>query len=384
MTAPSRLIPTWPTGAAQVPREAFLPARVLDPDAPQTWVDRSDKPRRWAALAEADLPLVTALDPAPGREDFPTSSASKPSVIAGMIGLLEPWPGPRGLVVGTGTGWHTSLLAALHPGAEVVSVDIDPRWTAHAADAARRAGVRPLPEFATGDGLAGWPGQAPFDWVCATCAVDRIPAAWLDQTRPGGVILTPWYSRWTAYGLAHLTVTGPGRAEGRFVADASFMRARRDAVSYTEHVARRDVHAAGPRTSTTHLHPELVSDLPEHLDAAFALGLMLPGHRWHRLDNPDLATDPTWCCSHLYVAPDGKSWAEVEHADGDGKPVMTVDQYGPEDVWARVEAAYGAWNRLGRPGVDAWRITARRDGASVWADTDPGQVWDLPTEQTSD
>jgi protein-L-isoaspartate O-methyltransferase len=299
-------------------------------------------------------------------------------VVAAMIGYLEPWPGPRGLVVGTGTGWHTGLLAASRPDAAIVSVDIDPQWTAHAAAATRRAGVRPLPRFATGDGLAGWPQGAPYDWLCATCSVDRIPAAWPDQVRPGGVLLTPWYSRWTAYGMALMTVTAPGRATGRFIPDGSFMRARHDAASYVEHVALRDPDADGPRTAAARLDPELTDDRPGRLDAAFALGLMLPGYRRHRLDNPDPAGDPTWCCSHLYIAPDGKSWAEVEHAEGAGTPVLTAEQYGPDDVWTRVEDAYEAWVRLGSPEVGEWRIAADTRGTRVWVDAHPGQVWELP------
>lgn len=48
--------------------------------------------------------------------------------------------------------------------------------------------------MACADGVAGWPGTEPYDRVIATAAVlvGRLPYARVRQTRPGGLILTPW------------------------------------------------------------------------------------------------------------------------------------------------------------------------------------------------
>jgi hypothetical protein len=51
--------------------------------------------------------------------------------------------------------------------------------------------------------------------------VTSIPPAWIDQTRAGGIILAPVFS-----GLAKLSITGPGNAQGRFIGPGYFMRHR--------------------------------------------------------------------------------------------------------------------------------------------------------------
>ena len=44
----------------------------------------------------------------------------------------------------------------------------------------------------TADGAAGYADAMPYDRVHATCAVAAIPYAWVEQVRPGGMIVTPW------------------------------------------------------------------------------------------------------------------------------------------------------------------------------------------------
>ncbi|WP_067490439.1 DUF5753 domain-containing protein [Actinomadura hibisca] len=56
----------------------------------------------------------------------------------------------------------------------------------------------------------------PHDRVHATCAVSRVPPAWIEQTRPGGVIVLP-YSPGFGFGtVLRLDVVGDGTAVGRF------------------------------------------------------------------------------------------------------------------------------------------------------------------------
>lgn len=83
----------------------------------------------------------------------------------------------------------------------------------------------------TGDGLLGHPRRAPYDRTIATCALRRIPYAWVRQTRPGGVVLaTVGPSAWSyGTGLAKLTVKDDGTAEGRIIGRTSFMPARAEA-----------------------------------------------------------------------------------------------------------------------------------------------------------
>lgn len=64
------------------------------------------------------------------------------------------------------------------------------------------------PRLVVGDGADGFPQGAPYDRVHATCAVAEIPYAWVEQTRPGGVIVAPWQPG-RGHGLkVRLTVAG--------------------------------------------------------------------------------------------------------------------------------------------------------------------------------
>ncbi|MGH3995698.1 MAG: protein-L-isoaspartate O-methyltransferase family protein, partial [Pseudonocardiaceae bacterium] len=47
------------------------------------------------------------------------------------------------------------------------------------------------PTVVTGNGAQGYPPNAPYDAILATCALRRIPADWLAQAAPGARIVTP-------------------------------------------------------------------------------------------------------------------------------------------------------------------------------------------------
>jgi protein-L-isoaspartate(D-aspartate) O-methyltransferase len=42
-----------------------------------------------------------------------------------------------------------------------------------------------------GDGLKGWPEQAPFDRIVLSAAVPEVPQNLIDQLKPGGVLIAP-------------------------------------------------------------------------------------------------------------------------------------------------------------------------------------------------
>ncbi len=59
---------------------------------------------------------------------------------------------------------------------------------------------------------------ATYDRVIATCSVYTVPYAWVAQTRPGGIILTPWGTTFENSALLRLTVNNNGdEAVGRIV-----------------------------------------------------------------------------------------------------------------------------------------------------------------------
>ena len=88
-----------------------------------------------AALCEdayADTPLPT-------RDG---QTMSQPYIVALMTEALDVRPGARVLEIGTGSGYHTAVLAAL--GAEVWSIEASPQLHREAARRLAALGFRPL------------------------------------------------------------------------------------------------------------------------------------------------------------------------------------------------------------------------------------------------
>jgi protein-L-isoaspartate(D-aspartate) O-methyltransferase len=114
---------------------------------------------------------------------------SQPLVVAHMCALLDVHPGDKVLDVGTGSGYHAAVLAAL--GGKVWSIERDPELSALAADNLRRAGIAGI-ELVVGDGTLGYPPAAPYDAINVAAAVqDEIPPALTEQLAPGGRLVLP-------------------------------------------------------------------------------------------------------------------------------------------------------------------------------------------------
>jgi len=131
--------------------------------------------RRDSAYADRPLPIG----------DGQTISA--PHMVGVMAELLDVGAGDRVLEVGTGCGYHAAVTAEL--GAEVYSVEFEPRLAREARERLARLGydVR----VREGDGHEGWPEHAPYDAAYLTCAADAFPEAVVEQVRPGGRLLAP-------------------------------------------------------------------------------------------------------------------------------------------------------------------------------------------------
>jgi protein-L-isoaspartate(D-aspartate) O-methyltransferase len=92
---------------------------------------------------------------------------SQPLVVARMAELLDVRPGDRVLDVGTGSGYHAAVLAAL--GARVWSVERHPELSASAAHALAAAGIDGV-ALVVGDGSGGLPEHAPYDRINVAAA----------------------------------------------------------------------------------------------------------------------------------------------------------------------------------------------------------------------
>lgn len=172
----------------------------------------------------------------------------------------------------------------------------------------------------TGDGDMGWPTGAPYDRIQATFAVREVPSAWVEQTRPGGLIVVPWGTRWTnTAAVVRLRAAGNDTAVGRFTRPVEFMFDRGQRGGWPRH---EEYFPGGDwppsrRESTTTLRR---GDLA---DAEFFVGLRVPA-TVHTEAEDDAAM------LMVYGLTD-RSWAAVFFCD-DGCEEFTVYQGGPREV----------------------------------------------------
>lgn len=341
-----------------LPRHLFAADRLWQWDG-SAWapVERGSDPARWAALVYAgpDDPAVTQV-----IDDMPSSSLSCQAVVVDMLDSLLLEPGQRVLELGTGTGWNAALLAWRAGPGRVTSVEADPELAEAAA--ARLAGAGAEAEVRVGDGAAGRPSGAPFDRVIATYAVERVPWAWVEQTRPGGRIVTPW----GRLGHVALTVAADGRsARGWVQGLAQFMPARGSGTGVER--GWRQIRGSGPadaeRATGRDLRP-----LRDNAHLLFALRVRLPDVRI------TTAVDADGVNAWLH---DGdSSWAALSAAGG-GRTV--VHQGGPRRLADEVEQAWDWWRSAGEPELYDFGMTVRPDEQFVWCKDPSGPRWPAAT-----
>ncbi|MGI5325290.1 methyltransferase domain-containing protein [Actinomadura nitritigenes] len=343
--------PEWERAMGAAPRHLFVPDRAwCTPDGAPFAIDRFADPERWREAAYADAAIVTQVDdgagdPASGR-GARTSSLSAPGVVVSFLELLAPRDHDRVLEIGTGTGWTAALLSSRLGAGRVTSVEVDERVAETAAANLREAGF--APDLVIGDGEKGVPARAPFDRVHVTCGVTALPLSWVEQTRPGGMILFPWMPSFGDGHKARLTVTGDGHAIGRFHGSADYMMLRSQ-----RSPGFGDLDRDGEETRTR-LDPRTVTG-----DSDVAIAGMLPdvlGAERIVRGRPGL----------VLVDEAGTSWARCSYRAGaDDFPVV---QGGERRLWDEVEAAYLRWVGWGSPGRDRFGLVAGVEGQRVWLD----------------
>ncbi len=131
---------------------------------------------------------------------------SQPLVVARMSELLELRPDDRVLDVGTGSGYHAAVLAAL--AGHIWSIERHRALTDEAARALADAGVDNV-TLVVGDGTDGLPEQAPFDAINVAAASRRGALRALEaQLAPGGRMVAPVAGRRQRLALARRTEAG--------------------------------------------------------------------------------------------------------------------------------------------------------------------------------
>ncbi len=375
--------PTWQEALRAVPRHLFVPPVAwVYRDGEVVTLDRDQHPDAWwDAVHTADMPVITqfgdgAGGQADGRRAVPSSSCSAPATQFRLLDALDVQDGMRVLEIGTGTGWGAALLAQRLGDSAVTSIEVDPAVLGQAVRALAVSGYWPRLDCA--DGSHGSPSGAPYDRVLATCSVTRVPPAWIDQTRPGGVIVVPWGSPSGGNDvLTRLTVGADRTASGRFMREVGFMRLRGQ---YRPAVCRPpglwDPAPAGTTVSTTALDP--VASLLRG-GAALLARLTLGEGGWSVLGGGRDRGHPDGTLVWL-SDPVSSSWARV-HASLPRDGQVAVEQYGSRRLWDEMEVICHWWQRVGRPDITRFGLTVIPDEQHVWLDDPSRPVLVLPNPQ---
>ncbi|MEO3800555.1 methyltransferase domain-containing protein [Nonomuraea sp. B1E8] len=356
----------WLAGLPEVPRHLFVPPRVwVDPqdDRPGGLVDRDREPAAWWDAVYSNTAIITQRGD--GHADIgdesapPTSSISCPHVAAEFLHLLDLAPHHRVLEVGTGTGWTAAMLAWRLGDDQVTTIEVDESVAAAASASLKEAGFAPT--VLVGDGALGAPDGAPYDRVHVTCGVRDIPYAWVEQTRPGCLIVLPWMPMPGQWGYQlRLDVLDDGTAVGTFVGGCGYMMLR------SQRRPAWPPYGDRGSKSTTRLDPRTPSAA---MHRGFALALA--AHSPHLAITTDGWEDDG----------DGGAWVmRLRDRRGDGWALVTarpgeadvhVTQGGGRALWDSLEAAYMDWLRSGRPGCDAYRLFVTPAGQHVWLPKSP-------------
>ncbi|MEO7193494.1 MAG: methyltransferase domain-containing protein [Pseudonocardiaceae bacterium] len=338
-------------------RHPYVPRYYPDHGAapPVGAADGEQRRAEWLAAVYSDESLITKMVPTPLRKNgWFTSSSTMPSLMLTMLEALDITDGCRVLEIGTGSGYNAALLCERLGGEYVTSVDIDPELIELAS--ARLAAHGYHPTLATVDGAGGYPPGAPYDRIIATCSVPAVPAAWLDQTAPGGMIMAD--VRGPLGGtVVRLTMNDEGTATGRFLPHYwSFMLMRPGAEEFPPVRPQPAMTAEDAVHSVSDVDPEL---LHSNGHVGFVTQWHLPGVTFRYAHGDDGQT------GIQLDAPDG-SIARAWHAKNDKG--VHVQQTGPCRLWDRVEDAVTFWHQAGRPNYDRFGVTATASDQFVWYD----------------
>jgi protein-L-isoaspartate(D-aspartate) O-methyltransferase len=114
---------------------------------------------------------------------------SQPYITALMTQRLDLQKDHKVLEVGTGSGYHTAILAQL--AGEVFTIDLVKPLLDEAWERLMGLGIRNV-RFRHGDGAVGWEDSAPFDRILIAAGAPVLPEAMLmSQLADGGIAVLP-------------------------------------------------------------------------------------------------------------------------------------------------------------------------------------------------
>lgn len=338
----------WRAAVTAVPRHALVPEFYEQHKG--EWHEVSGDQERLLDAAYSLKTLVTHI-----TAGHATSSSTTPTLMLRMLRWLDVQDGHKVLEVGTGTGYNVALLSARLGDEHVFSVDVEPELVELARQRLAEIGYRPTLKAV--NGAEGLTEHAPFDRIIATCSVPRIPPAWFEQLRPGGLLLADLKVGMNAGNLVLLRRL-PDRLEGHFVDRWGGFMSLRHQPAATEPRSRpcRSPGDVRERTTTIKGTPwfdDLIPWFLVHLNGAV-----------HAAATVGLDVDPSSGPSMTNLVDADGSWCEVDL----NAETRRVRQGGGRNLWDSIEAAYAKWAELGHPGWERFGLTATPDTQTVWVD----------------
>ncbi|AJC58225.1 ATP-grasp peptide maturase system methyltransferase [Streptomyces sp. 769] len=345
----------WRTAIEEVPRHDFLRGGFFDhvaDSAPTAWRPVLPHDPGWLRRCYDDDSLVTQIAGTIVPRDIrgeilraPTSSSTMPGLVVRMLEDLQVEDGHRVLEIGTGTGYSTGLLCHRLGDDHVTSVEIDQDVAGRARGALGNIGYHP--RALVGDGLVGDTDGAPYDRLIATCGVVDVPYAWVEQTRPGGIILATLCGWLYSSELARLTVGEDGTAHGRFLGgQISFMLVRPQLPPPLGMLPDLDSGAERPTS--------LGADALDDWNTRFVAQLAAPGAQRIRLDRNGRT-------EHVLIDVSAGAWASLAQVGDD----WTVRQGGPARLWDVIEGHINRWRADGAPDLEQFEVTVTPEGQTV-------------------
>ncbi len=113
---------------------------------------------------------------------------SQPSVVAKMTQALDVGDRMKVLEIGTGSGYQAAILAGLCRRLYTIE-----RHRELLEMAKSQFNALHITNITTklGDGMHGWPEQAPFDRILVTAAASQVPEKLANQLAVGGIMVAP-------------------------------------------------------------------------------------------------------------------------------------------------------------------------------------------------
>jgi protein-L-isoaspartate(D-aspartate) O-methyltransferase len=113
---------------------------------------------------------------------------SQPYIVAHMTALLELTGREKVLEIGTGSGYHTAVLAELSR--RVCSIERIPALATRARAVLEALGYANV-WVRVGNGALGWPEEAPFDRILVAAGGPSVPPPLFEQLAEGGRMVLP-------------------------------------------------------------------------------------------------------------------------------------------------------------------------------------------------